>query len=88
MSRRACRLARQFPNELPHALREAGLLAALSGDARRAKRLLNEYVAALNALGPDSVQAHARVQAALEEMQRASSAVVVATAQALREAES
>ncbi len=42
VSRRACRLARQFPNELPHALREAGLLAALSGDARRAKRLLNE----------------------------------------------
>ncbi len=42
IARRAHRLARRFRNELPHALRERGLLAALQGDERRALRYLDE----------------------------------------------
>jgi len=39
--RRAMLVARLYPNERSHALREAGLLAAASGGRRRARRLLD-----------------------------------------------
>ncbi|HEY3352797.1 MAG TPA: ATP-binding protein [Polyangia bacterium] len=42
---RGLRVARRFRNNLPHALREAGLLAAAAGDPRRARALLGESVA-------------------------------------------
>ena len=37
-----CRIARNFQNDLPHALRELGLLSAMRGKADRAVRLLRE----------------------------------------------
>jgi PAS domain S-box-containing protein len=40
--REALRWARRFQNDLPHALREAALLAALQGKARRARWLFHE----------------------------------------------
>jgi PAS domain S-box-containing protein len=40
--RQALRWARSFQNELPHALREAALLAALEGGLRRSRRLFDE----------------------------------------------
>ncbi|HET9692320.1 MAG TPA: EAL domain-containing protein [Acidimicrobiales bacterium] len=43
-SRRAVRLARWYRNNLPHALREAGLVAALSGRRRRAVRRLQRSI--------------------------------------------
>src|SRR6185295_7928123 len=44
-ARRGLRIARKFKNELPHALRECGLLAAMRGRAGRARRLLDESLA-------------------------------------------
>ncbi len=44
-ARRAQRLARSYRNNLPHALRERGLIAALSGRPRRARRLLTRSAA-------------------------------------------
>ena len=44
-ARRALRLARSYRNNLPHALREAALLAAMSGRRRRATRLLDRSLA-------------------------------------------
>jgi two-component system sensor kinase len=41
-ARRATRQARHFRNELPHALRESALLAAIRGRYRRAHRLFDE----------------------------------------------
>jgi signal transduction histidine kinase len=41
-ARRAVRYARLWPNERPHACREAGLVAALAGRPRRARRLLGQ----------------------------------------------
>ncbi|MCY2988952.1 MAG: protein kinase [Planctomycetota bacterium] len=41
-AQRGLRLARRFQNDLPHALREAGLLAAQRGRTRSARRLLDE----------------------------------------------
>jgi len=43
--RRARRWTRQFPGELPHALREAGLLAAIDGRPGRARSLIMRSVA-------------------------------------------
>ena len=40
-ARRAHRIARHYPNNLPHALREQGMLAACSGRARRARHFLD-----------------------------------------------
>jgi signal transduction histidine kinase/CheY-like chemotaxis protein/tetratricopeptide (TPR) repeat protein len=40
--RQALRWARRFRNDLPHALREAALLAAMEGKPRRARRLFAE----------------------------------------------
>jgi two-component system sensor kinase len=44
-ARLALRMARKFQNELPHALREQGLLCAMQGQARRARRCLDESLA-------------------------------------------
>ena len=44
-TRRARRIAGAYRNNLPHALREQGLLAALTGRRRRAARLLRRSVA-------------------------------------------
>ena len=41
-ARRGLRLARSFRNELPHALREMGLLQAMAGNPRRARRCFDE----------------------------------------------
>jgi serine/threonine protein kinase/tetratricopeptide (TPR) repeat protein len=43
--RRGLRLARRFANDLPHALREGALLAALAGKPRRARKLFAESLA-------------------------------------------
>jgi two-component system sensor kinase len=85
---RGVRLARKFRNDLPHALREQGLLAAASGRLRRARRCLEEslrvadrqgaryeYAQTLLALGQTKIQ-----QGALEGHQQ------VAEAQAMLEA--
>jgi two-component system sensor kinase len=42
---KALRIARSFPNELPHALREAALVASLRGRLRSARRLFDESLA-------------------------------------------
>ena len=41
-ARRALRIARKFRNDRPHALREAGLLAAQRGHARQARQMLDD----------------------------------------------
>jgi len=51
MSRRSLRVARGYPNNRPHALREAGLVAALSGRTRRAQRRLQRSLAIAEAQG-------------------------------------
>ena len=43
--RRAVKVARKFPDDLPHALREAGLIAALQGAPERARQHLAESLA-------------------------------------------
>src|SRR5262249_33153387 len=43
--------ARTFRNNLPHALRESGLIAAMRGDARTARANLDESVALAERLG-------------------------------------
>jgi two-component system sensor kinase len=43
--KQALRVARKFQNELPHSLREAGLIAAMQGSIGRARRYLDESVA-------------------------------------------
>ncbi|MFL5245247.1 MAG: response regulator [Gemmataceae bacterium] len=40
--RKAVKVARTFENDLPHALREAGLIAAMQGSIRQARRHLDE----------------------------------------------
>jgi two-component system sensor kinase len=44
-ARRALRIARKFQNELPHALREVGVVAAMQGQERQARRCLDESLA-------------------------------------------
>jgi signal transduction histidine kinase len=48
---RALRLARSYRNNLPHALREAALLDAMSGRTGRARRRLDESLAVAEAQG-------------------------------------
>ena len=50
-ARRSLWQARRFGNELPHALREAGLTAAMRGQGRRARRLLNRGLVAAQRTG-------------------------------------
>ncbi len=45
VARQACRLARRYRNNLPHALREAGLLAAMRGKPRKARKCFDESLA-------------------------------------------
>lgn len=45
-ARRAVLVARLYPNDRPHALRELGVVHALSGSIRRARRRLNDSEAA------------------------------------------
>jgi signal transduction histidine kinase len=51
VARRLLLVARRFPNHQAHALREAGLLAASSGDTRRCRRLLHASLEAARRLG-------------------------------------
>jgi len=65
-TRRAARYARVWPHERPHALREAGLVAALRNRPRRARRFLNRALAAaadqgMHAEWADTLAARARV---------------------------
>jgi signal transduction histidine kinase/DNA-binding response OmpR family regulator/tetratricopeptide (TPR) repeat protein len=45
VAKKAVKIARTFPTELPHALREAGLVAALEGAVERARQHLDESLA-------------------------------------------
>ncbi len=51
IARRAVRTARTFQNDLPHALRECGLIAALQGQARPAREYLDESLAVADRQG-------------------------------------
>jgi two-component system sensor kinase len=42
VGRKAVRVAQKFQNDLPHALREAGLISAMQGSHRRARKYLDE----------------------------------------------
>ncbi|NLF67732.1 MAG: protein kinase [Candidatus Anammoximicrobium sp.] len=50
-ARRGLRLARKFQNDLPHCLRELGLLSATARRLRRARRFLDESLAVAAAQG-------------------------------------
>ena len=50
-ARRGWRVARWYRNNAPHALRERGLLAALDGRSRRARRLLSRSLAVADSQG-------------------------------------
>ena len=63
-ARRALRLARSYRNNLPHALRECALLAAMAGRPRRARRLLERSLAVAD-------EQHARHEHALSMLARA-----------------
>ena len=52
-ARKGIRMARSFQNNLPHALRERGLLEAMRGHASRARRLLDESIAVSERQGAD-----------------------------------
>ena len=45
VAKKALKVARTFQNDLPHALRECGLIAALQGNARKARHDLDESLA-------------------------------------------
>ena len=45
VSKQALRVARKFQNDLPHALREAGLVAAMQGSSRKSRQYLDESLA-------------------------------------------
>ena len=65
-SRHAKRLARFYRNNLPHALREQGLLAADAGARRRARRLLARSMRVAEQQG--AINEHAKTEAALGEL--------------------
>lgn len=48
---RAIRVAKKYRNNLPHALREMGLLAAMQGRVRRARKYFDESLAVAEELG-------------------------------------
>jgi len=68
-ARRGLRVARSFQNHLPFALREYGILAAMRGDARLAKKILNESLEVSERLG--ARLEHARSLLARGEVGRA-----------------
>jgi len=45
VAKKAVKVARKFQNDLPHALREAGLIAAMQGSIRKARQYLDESLA-------------------------------------------
>lgn len=49
--RKAVKVARTFQNDLPHALREAGLIAAMQGSVRLARQRLDESLAVADRQG-------------------------------------
>jgi PAS domain S-box-containing protein len=86
VTRQALRVAHSFPNERPHALREAALLAALRGRTRRARRLFGDSLAAADRQGARYERAQTlqtRGQVGLEAGWRGAAADV-AEAQRLR----
>jgi diguanylate cyclase (GGDEF)-like protein/PAS domain S-box-containing protein len=60
-ARRGVRMARKYRNNLPHALREQGVLAALKGHRRRARKLLDRSIAAAEAQGARQELAQSRL---------------------------
>jgi two-component system sensor kinase len=48
---KAVRVGRKFRNDLPHALRECGLIAAMQGNARKACKFLDESLAVAESQG-------------------------------------
>jgi signal transduction histidine kinase len=65
-ARRAVRLARWYRNNLPHALREAAMVAALQGRPRRARRFFRESAAV--AAGQDARNERALTLLALGQL--------------------
>ncbi len=66
VARQALRLARRYQNNLPHALRESALLAAMAGNETQARRLLEQSLEAAERQGArheyaQSLQAYSRV---------------------------
>ncbi len=59
-SRRSLRVARTFPESLPHALRERGYLDALGGRLRRARAAFDESLAVATARGMRAEHAQTR----------------------------
>jgi two-component system sensor kinase len=66
--RRGLRLARRFQNDLPHCLREAGLLAAAEGRPRAARRHFDEGLKVASNQGAH--YEHAQTSLALAELQQ------------------
>jgi PAS domain S-box-containing protein len=86
-ARRARRLARTFPNELPHALRESGWVCALQGRVRPARRYFDRSLAAAERQGARYEHAQtllARGQVGLEADWPGAAEAVAAAQQALR----
>jgi two-component system sensor kinase len=57
----ALKIARKFQNDLPHALREAGLIAAMEGSVRRARKRLDESLAVAERQGARFEHAQTRL---------------------------
>jgi two-component system sensor kinase len=68
VARTGVRRARKFQNDLPHALRESALLAALRGDTAQAQKLLRESMDVAGRQG--ARYEHARSLQALGELER------------------
>ena len=69
-ARQGLRLARRFQNDLPHCLRELGLVAAVQGRAGLARRYLEESLRVATQLG--ARYEHAQTSLALAELERES----------------
>jgi two-component system sensor kinase len=85
--RQALKVARKFQNELPHALREAGLIAAMQGSIQKARRHLDESLAVAERQGGRFEQAQtllARGRIGLEVNWPGAEEDVEAGSQALR----
>ncbi|HKD37171.1 MAG TPA: histidine kinase dimerization/phospho-acceptor domain-containing protein, partial [Pirellulales bacterium] len=62
-ARRAVRIARRFRNDLPHALREWGLVLCLEGKSPKALRIFEKSIAAARAQGAKHEEAHTALAA-------------------------
>ncbi len=86
-ARRGLRVARTFQNDLPHALRECGLVAAMQGQVGRARKDLNESLAVAERQGAKFEHAQtllARGRVGLELGWPGAEADVASAQQALR----